>query len=139
MHDKDCSGTIDVDECMEILFRRFGKDALENKVTAFMANDADEDQTISFTEFLAMDKRNDTQGTRNHSGKTISSARMCPEQPLGGATHSLASRRPCVCRDLRLASLLRTLNRLQAVGWHLADDQAGGRQVTEGVQGAGEG
>ena len=26
MHDKDSSGTIDMDECMEILFRRFGKE-----------------------------------------------------------------------------------------------------------------
>ena len=29
---QDCSGTIDIDECMEILFRRFGKDMLESKV-----------------------------------------------------------------------------------------------------------
>ena len=29
MHDKDQSGSIDMDECMEILFRRFGKDQLE--------------------------------------------------------------------------------------------------------------
>ena len=31
MHDKDASGTIDMDECMEILFRRFGKDKLEER------------------------------------------------------------------------------------------------------------
>ena len=31
MHDKDSSGTIDMDECMEILFRRFGKDQLEER------------------------------------------------------------------------------------------------------------
>ena len=31
MHDKDASGTIDMDECMEILFRRFGKDQLEQR------------------------------------------------------------------------------------------------------------
>mgnify|MGYP002051755806 CR=1 FL=1 len=27
MVDKDCSGSIDIDECMEILYRRFGNDA----------------------------------------------------------------------------------------------------------------
>ena len=73
MHDKDCSGTIDIDECMEILFRRFGKDSLESKVNAFMANDADKDATISFTEFLAMDRRNDTAGTMKHPGGLASS------------------------------------------------------------------
>lgn len=29
---QDFSGTIDMDECMEILFRRFGKEMLESKV-----------------------------------------------------------------------------------------------------------
>ena len=39
MHDKDCSGTIDMDECMEILFRRFGKEQLEARVNEFMDHD----------------------------------------------------------------------------------------------------
>jgi len=73
MHDKDCSGTIDVDECMEILFRRFGKDALEQKVNAFMANDEDGEIDISFTEFLHMEKRNDSAGTAKHPGFKLSS------------------------------------------------------------------
>ena len=72
MHDKDCSGTIDIDECMEILFRRFGKDMLESKVNAFMANDEDRDETISYTEFIRMDSRNDSAGTRNHPGFRLS-------------------------------------------------------------------
>mmetsp|Transcript_42013 Transcript_42013/g.108143 ORF Transcript_42013/g.108143 Transcript_42013/m.108143 type:complete len:96 (-) Transcript_42013:472-759(-) len=29
LHDKDSSGKVDMDECMEILFHRFGKEALE--------------------------------------------------------------------------------------------------------------
>ncbi len=57
MHDKDCSGTIDMDECMEILFRRFGKDLLESKVKEFMDQDEDESKDITFTEFLQMDRR----------------------------------------------------------------------------------
>ena len=36
MVDKDGSGSIDVDECMEILFRRYGSKGLEQKVDAFM-------------------------------------------------------------------------------------------------------
>ena len=46
MHDKDMSGTIDMDECMEILFRRFGKEQLEAKVAEFMQNDEDGDNDI---------------------------------------------------------------------------------------------
>ena len=34
MHDKDSSGTIDMDECMEILFRRFGKDQVRVRAPA---------------------------------------------------------------------------------------------------------
>ena len=65
MHDKDASGTIDREECMEILFRRFGRDLLEEKVDEFMQNDEDGDNTITFTEFL-QDQRNDTQKSKNH-------------------------------------------------------------------------
>ena len=51
MHDKDSSGTIDMDECMEILFRRFGKDQLEQRTNDFFKHDTDGDNTISFQEF----------------------------------------------------------------------------------------
>ena len=51
MHDKDSSGTIDMDECMEIIFRRFGKDQLEEKTNEFFKHDTDGDNAISFAEF----------------------------------------------------------------------------------------
>ena len=51
MHDKDSSGTIDMDECMEILFRRFGKDQLEERTNDFFKHDTDGDNAISFAEF----------------------------------------------------------------------------------------
>ena len=51
MHDKDMSGTIDMDECMEILFRRFGKDELEQRTNEFFKHDEDGDNNISFVEF----------------------------------------------------------------------------------------
>jgi len=51
MHDKDSSGTIDMDECMEILFRRFGKEQLEEKTNEFFKHDTDGDNAISFAEF----------------------------------------------------------------------------------------
>ena len=43
MHDKDMSGTIDMDECMEILFRRFGKELLESKGAKFESIELDTD------------------------------------------------------------------------------------------------
>merc|ERR1712166_1324546 len=54
MVDKDCSGTIDRDECMEIFYRRFGANGLEAKVSEFMALDTDGDaeQTIAFAEYM---------------------------------------------------------------------------------------
>jgi len=51
MHDKDSSGTIDMDECMEILFRRFGNDQLEERSNEFFIHDTDGDNAISFAEF----------------------------------------------------------------------------------------
>ena len=55
MHDKDMSHTIDMDECMDILYRRFGKDQLESKVSEFMSKDVDGDMDITFSEFASMD------------------------------------------------------------------------------------
>ena len=52
MHDKDASGTIDMDECMEILFRRFGKEQLEERTNDFFRHDLDGDNSISFVEFI---------------------------------------------------------------------------------------
>ena len=72
MHDKDQSGSIDMDECMEILFRRFGKDQLEARVNDFMTNDENADKEISFTEFLHMDQKNDLAGTSKHPGFRLS-------------------------------------------------------------------
>ena len=72
MHDKDQSGSIDMDECMEILFRRFGKEQLEARVNEFMTNDEDADKEISFTEFLHMDQKNDIAGTSKHPGFRLS-------------------------------------------------------------------
>ena len=58
MVDKDGSGSIDLDECMEILFRRYGKNGLEEKTAEFMSQNtgkesSEGDNTISFSEFLA--------------------------------------------------------------------------------------
>ena len=104
MHDKDCGGTIDVDECMEILFRRFGKDALEAKVNDFMSNDEDKDQTISFSEFLNMDRRNDKAGTRHHKGQLAPHTRrsLTSVGPVSeGAPSMLACR---VCAGFKLTA-----------------------------------
>ena len=61
-----------MDECMEILFRRFGKEELEARVNDFMTHDENSDREISFTEFLHMDQRNDQAGTSKHPGFRLS-------------------------------------------------------------------
>ena len=76
MHDKDQSGSIDMDECMEILFRRFGKEQLEAHVNEFMTYDINADKEISFGEFLAMDEKNDIAGTASHPGFKLSKGMM---------------------------------------------------------------
>jgi calmodulin len=80
MHDKDQSGSIDMDECMEILFRRFGKDQLEARVNDFMTHDINSDKEISFSEFLVMDQRNDIAGTAKHPGFKLSAGMMTTTQ-----------------------------------------------------------
>mmetsp|Transcript_42016 Transcript_42016/g.108150 ORF Transcript_42016/g.108150 Transcript_42016/m.108150 type:complete len:193 (-) Transcript_42016:303-881(-) len=51
LHDKDSSGKVDMDECMEILFHRFGKEALEQLTDEFFAAD-DGDKELDFNEFM---------------------------------------------------------------------------------------
>ena len=72
MHDKDGSGQIDIDECMEILFSRFGKESLEDKVEEFMSRDEDSNNQISLTEFLNMDRLQDQGQMAKHPGFRLS-------------------------------------------------------------------
>ena len=65
-----------MDECMEILFRRFGKEQLEARVNEFMTHDENADREISFTEFLQMDEKNDLAGTAKHAGFRLSAGMM---------------------------------------------------------------
>jgi hypothetical protein len=51
MHDKDRSGKVSFDEAMEIVFRRYGKEALEARTHELFAADQDGDNEISFAEF----------------------------------------------------------------------------------------
>jgi len=59
VHDKDGGGSIDIEETMEILFDRFGKDKLDAAVKEFVSHDIDGDAEIQFAEFLEMDRRSD--------------------------------------------------------------------------------
>eukprot|EP00965_Chrysotila_dentata_P115250 3809515-Pleurochrysis_carterae.AAC.3 len=65
-----------MDECMEILFRRFGKELLESKVKEFMSKDEDGDNDITFTEFLQMDRKNDQSQISRHPGFRLSQGVM---------------------------------------------------------------
>jgi len=51
MHDKDASGKVSFDECMEIMYRRFGKEMLEERTNDFFKLDLDGDNEINFAEF----------------------------------------------------------------------------------------
>ena len=84
MHDKDQSGTIDIDECMEILFRRFGKELLESKVNEFMGKDEDGDNDITFTEFLHMDSNGAKGQQSKHPGFHLSQGVVKTLFNLGG-------------------------------------------------------
>ena len=53
MHDKDGGGTIDMEETMEILFQRFGKNQLNEMVQQFTSHDEDGDACINFSEVCA--------------------------------------------------------------------------------------
>ena len=125
MHDKDCGGTIDVDECMEILFRRFGKDALEAKVNDFMSNDEDKDQTISFSEFLNMDRRNDKAGTRHHKGQLAPHTRRSLTSVGRVSEGAPSSAHACLPR----------LRRFQAHGRHPRDHEERKREAIQGTPG----
>mmetsp|Transcript_7216 Transcript_7216/g.12181 ORF Transcript_7216/g.12181 Transcript_7216/m.12181 type:complete len:221 (-) Transcript_7216:46-708(-) len=77
MHDKDFSGTIDHDECMEILFRRYGKSELmEAKVQDYIRADEDGDNLITFSEMLHMDSRNDKNRMKLEPGFRFSQAEV---------------------------------------------------------------
>ena len=73
MHDKDQSGSIDMDECMEILFRRFGKEQIEARVNEFMSNDEDACMEILYRRLsiyiatrLCLRRRIQLSGRRRH-------------------------------------------------------------------------
>jgi len=72
MYDKDQSGAIDMDECMQILFRRFGKTNLEARVEEFMKHDTNSDAEISFAEFMTMTQKSDMANTGKHPGFKLS-------------------------------------------------------------------
>lgn len=66
MHDKDASGTIDADECMEILYQRFGAGQVDGKVKEFMMQDVDGENDVTFAEYLNMEKRIQERQMRSH-------------------------------------------------------------------------
>jgi hypothetical protein len=71
IYDQDCSGTVSVDETMEMLYTRYGKTNLEQKMTELFGADmksADGDGELSFWEYLDAVKREDEE-TQSHQGK----------------------------------------------------------------------
>ena len=54
IHDKDGSGNVNEDECMEILYHRYGREAMQQMTDDIFAHDKDGDRLISFQEFLTI-------------------------------------------------------------------------------------
>lgn len=51
IYDKDGSGKVSFEECMEIMYRRFGRKMLEERTKAFFAGDLNGDNELDFSEF----------------------------------------------------------------------------------------
>ena len=50
IYDKDGSGTVNEDECMEMMYARFGKENVERMTEDLFKHDADGDRNISYQE-----------------------------------------------------------------------------------------
>jgi calmodulin len=56
MHDKNYNGSIDLDECVTLLYARFGKEVVDKRVRE-MFGQSDTEKNISFSKFVAIQKR----------------------------------------------------------------------------------
>uniref|UniRef100_A0A7S0YTP4 EF-hand domain-containing protein n=1 Tax=Hemiselmis tepida TaxID=464990 RepID=A0A7S0YTP4_9CRYP len=54
INDKDGSGTINEDEVMEVLYHRYGKEAMQKMTDEVFKNDRDGDKELDFQDFLAI-------------------------------------------------------------------------------------
>ena len=56
MHDKNNSGTIDLDECVTLLYQRYGKEAVDERVREMFRGD-DNEKNIAYSKFVEIQKR----------------------------------------------------------------------------------
>merc|ERR1711865_588730 len=56
MHDKNYNGSIDLDECVTLLYARFGKEVVDKRVRE-MFGQSDTEKNITFSKFVAIQKR----------------------------------------------------------------------------------
>ena len=54
INDKDGGGTINEDDIMEVLYHRYGKDAMQKMTDEVFKHDRDGDKELDFQEFLAI-------------------------------------------------------------------------------------
>merc|ERR1711865_1036531 len=64
MHDKNYNGSIDLDECVTLLYARFGKEGGDKRVRE-MFGQSDTEKNISFSKFVAIQKRSSNLKDRN--------------------------------------------------------------------------
>jgi len=54
MHDKNLNGSIDLDECMSILYNRFGKAPVDEAFAEIGSDDRAADKSVNFTTFVTV-------------------------------------------------------------------------------------
>ena len=75
MHDKNYNGSIDLDECIAMLYQRFGKEIVDERVREFLGDGLDE-KNISFTKFAAIQRASSKRRTLQ---KSSGGATMVPQ------------------------------------------------------------
>ena len=76
MHDKNYNGSIDLDEAQQLLYQRYGKEAVDEKVKEIYNGD-DNDKNINFSRFTEIQKH--ASKVRSGSGLKKSGVTMVPQ------------------------------------------------------------
>ena len=52
MHDKNLNGSIDLDECVSLLYQRFGKDPVDAAMTKVGPSEASDEKSVTFSTYV---------------------------------------------------------------------------------------
>jgi len=79
MYDKNFSGSIDLDECMSILYQRFGKAAVDQAMTEVGQNDEANEKSVSFSTFIDIQAKASKQVRKAEGSSLKLGATMVPQ------------------------------------------------------------